>query len=126
MLLRDLAKLRSVGVDQVGQALAVTVLLRLAVVVSRELADVLANVLSLAPPDGDLATVEHEIRRADAGDVLGFVDNRDVRRDRSKSASQRRAETVFCGLSAGMERADFSQITLNVHNRFLLPARPVA
>jgi len=52
-----------------------------AVIADGKLAHILADVLGLAPADGNIATLKHEIGRADLGDVLGFVDDGERRVD---------------------------------------------
>ncbi len=75
MAVADEFKIQPVGVDQVGQALFVAFLLRLAVIGGGEFAHVLADVLGLAPADRHITPVEHEIRRANVGKVFRFIDD---------------------------------------------------
>jgi len=69
--------IQPVGIDQVGQAFAIALLLRLAVVCAGEPANVLANILGFAPANGHFATVEHEIGGANLG-KLGFVNDGEI------------------------------------------------
>ena len=84
------AEIDAVGIDKIGQRLAVTFELVLVGVLHGARMNIEADILGLAMPDGDQPALENKIRPADL-DRLRFVQCRDIGGYGVEKPFQRRA-----------------------------------